>query len=150
MSNCKHGLEQNSCAYCKDMFDGMEFTHVFSSYKGNPIMEILKNGDPFWEDLPGAKKNFRFGTQKAHMLLDCIPIIQEFYHSKGIIPNITQPPIIVSNSIIECKVSRHVWNGHPYLKIVDDNMKVINFGLLKSKSIIELKHKIKHFIDNYS
>ena len=150
MSNCKHGLEQNSCTYCKDMFDGMEFTHVFSSYKGNPIMEILKNDEPFWEDLPGAKKNFRFGTNKAHMLLDCIPIIQEFYHSKGVIPNITDSQITVRNSIIGCKVVRHVSYVHPYLKIVDNNMNVINFGLLKSKSIIELKHMIKHFFDNYS
>jgi len=132
------------------MFDGMEFTHVFSSYKGNPIMEILKNDEPFWEDLPGAKKNFRFGTKKAHMLLDCIPIIQEFYHSKGIIPNITKSQITVRNSLIGCKVSRHVWYGHPYLRIVDDNMNLINFGLLKSKSIIELKDTIKHFFDNYS
>jgi hypothetical protein len=48
---------------------------------------IFLAGEPFWEDLPGAKTLFRFGSEKAHMVLNCMLIIHKFFQSDGRIPN---------------------------------------------------------------
>jgi hypothetical protein len=126
------------------------YTYKYSEqYMGIPIMEILKDGEPFWEDLPGAKTHFRFGIEKAYMLLNCMPKIKEFNESAGGIGiNVSQYRNENNIYNFQCNICRLYWNGHPYLKIED--CKTINFGLLKSESIIELEDEIKMFCDIYT
>ena len=160
MSNCIHGFAQGECAICekntekKNMYyvpqliskinnNEPRFTYNSSIYKGNLIMEIFKDGEPFWEDLPGAKKHFRFGSKKAHMILNCMPIIHKFFQSDGRIPNEENTD---ETSGLRCKIRRLYHKGNPYLKIEACD-KTLNFGLLKSKSIIELEREIKMFCD---
>jgi hypothetical protein len=66
------------CSHCKVPEGGMERNPRFSiresRFRGNPIVEVLKNGGPIhmWD------KHFRFGLRKAEMLLSCIELIREF------------------------------------------------------------------------
>lgn len=51
--------------------------------KVNPKIEILKNGNQFWDDLPGAKKPFKFDVYQAKRLLASMSVIKEFLSHEG-------------------------------------------------------------------
>ena len=126
------------------------YTYEYSKqYRGIPIMEILKDGEPFWEDLPGAITHFSFGIEKAYMMLNCMPIINEFYESAGR-TGINVDQYRNENNIynLQCNIRRRYYQMHPYLQIIYFNP--LNFGLLKSESIIELEDKIEKFCDTYA
>ena len=50
------------------------FTIKTSSYKGHPIVEVLKDGAP----IHIHDEHFRFGLSKAKMLLACLDVLKDF------------------------------------------------------------------------
>ena len=137
-----------------------EITHSFSTRRGrhfgNATIEILKDGDPFWEDLPGAKDHFRFGVEKAILILSCMREIKQFFDSeryKSVSPKRTE--IDNRNWRRSFDLFLHggfkrgdVWIDRPYLEIRGD--KNIAFGRLKAEAIILLEKELERFaIGNY-
>lgn len=120
-----------------------------------PLMEILKDGGPFWEDLPGAKRYFKFGIGKAETLLDAIPIIEIFNESKGREPNTPDPKIIENPKYCpRCSIRRYngfmkgtTWVDRPYLEA--SGYDLINFGILKSMAILEHQKAIEKFVNDF-
>lgn len=117
-----------------------------------PVLEILKDGKPFWEDFPWAKKHFRFGVEKALTLMTAFPVIEEFYNHDGREPNTPDPIKLKSSRYCPmCRIRRY--NGftrkgrfinRPYLEITGYD--TIRFGLLKAIAIIENREVIEDFI----
>ena len=129
-----------------------EFTIKRSRFHGSPTIEILKDGEPFWEDLPSAKKHFTFGVKKAILLLGCIDEIKNFVDSKGENP-VTFKPIGVKSQKwkTECELRRYdgfkrfgAWAERPYLEIQSET--TIRFGLLKAEAILLLQVEIQNFV----
>ena len=118
------------------------------------MIEVLQNGEPFWEELPGAKPHFRFGTTKAIQLLSCIETIKKFIDSSGKLPGISNPVEISSSKWkVECDLHYHDgfkkrggWIDRPYLKIIGE--KTIAFGLLKAEALVALQKEITDFVVN--
>jgi hypothetical protein len=69
------------CSHCQGTNQGTLENPRFSLKEdylnGSPVVEVLKNGGPvhFYDS------NFRFGVRKAQMLLACLEVLKEFYHS---------------------------------------------------------------------
>ena len=121
------------------------------------MIEILQDGKPFWEDLPGAKDHFRFGLKKATLILTCLDAIMDFYTSDGCKP---EAPIVISSKKWQtrCSVRRHEgferdgkWYDKPYLELEnpdeqDTRVRPLKFGYLKATAIVYLTHSIKEFV----
>ena len=130
-------------------------THVYSSklsiHRGRPIFEILKDGQPFWEDLPGAKDHFSFGIDKAVLLLICMPLIEQFLDSTDLDLKLLKPREMTdAASGDSCTITgypgfkRHgAWVEKPYLEIT--GKKKIAFGRLKADAISILQNEIRKF-----
>ena len=93
-----------------------------SKYRGSPTLDILKNGDSFFEDLPGAKEHFRFGVTKAIQILACLDVIKKFVDSGGV----EAAPQTITNKKwkVNLEVTQHqgfkknkIWVDRPYLEI---------------------------------
>jgi len=54
-----------------------------TTYKGNPILRLLKDGKPVFED---KIKGLQFGIKKAKMIIDTMAQIEIFFNSKGANP----------------------------------------------------------------
>lgn len=120
---------------------------------GNPVIEILKDGAAFWEDLPGAKQHFTFGITKAMMILSCMKWIQHFLDSPSSDLDLLQPKSVSSlewgNT---CTIQafpgfkrRGAWVEKPYLEISAGDTKIA-FGRLKAESLILLQNELKKFV----
>ena len=134
-----------------------KFTVEYSEHFGYSIIAILKDGKPFWEEIPEAKKNFRFGVKKAKMVVECIKIIRDFYSSGGKKP----ARDTYKNYSICYKEGFSInmrWKPYPYItlyrtnEIKDNDIIVIQkdsrslcFGRAKAKSLDILFKEIKDF-----
>jgi hypothetical protein len=132
-----------------------QFEIVHSRYRGSPTIELLKDGEPFWEDIPGAKKHFRFGVNKAILILACIKTIKEFNDSGGRRPTAKETRVHSKEWCIQCDLRRHkgfnkrgTWYDSPYLEIRAADS--IAFGQLKARAIVQHEKNIKRFVlENY-
>lgn len=70
------GLPRDGCIHCKGPRPKMPPKYELrpSSFKGNPIVEIFKDGGP----IHPYDERFRFGIKKARLMLAALPIVQEF------------------------------------------------------------------------
>lgn len=72
------GLDKRYCSHCLKQRRGTQenptFSILTSHYAGNPVVEILKDGGPIHR----YDEHFRFGCEKARMLLTCLPILRRF------------------------------------------------------------------------
>jgi hypothetical protein len=66
------------CAHChgqvRGTADNPQFSIVETSYYGNPVVEVLKNGGP----IHTHDTHFRFGRRKVEMLLAAMPALYDF------------------------------------------------------------------------
>lgn len=133
------------------------FSLIETKYRGNDVVEILKDGQAFWENIPGAVRHFGFGHKKAAAILLCMPVIERFADTEGRYPSEGH---YVEVQDKQNKRTYHVShersfctsNGrlicNPYLDIRQpDGDRVIKFGLLKATALLELKDKIETFVE---
>src|SRR5271165_674445 len=66
------------CSHCKGQARGTEqnpnFSIIESFYRGNPAIEVLKNGGPVHRH----DEHFQFGCRKARILIACLPALKIF------------------------------------------------------------------------
>ena len=69
------------CSHCQGYERGTADNPRFSLKEGHlngyPVVKVLKNGGP----VHIFDSNFRFGVRKAQMLLACVQVLREFWHS---------------------------------------------------------------------
>ena len=123
-----------------------------ATYKSNPILILLKDGEPVFDEAEHIK-GLRFGIKKAKMIINTMVQIEEFFNSKGVKPQkdseINIPP---SKYDISCYCIKYIGFPRggtiierPYLRIRSNNTR-IGFGLVKAEGLITLKDQIKDFI----
>lgn len=70
---------KTQCSHCQGSARGTPSSPRFSlresNFHGNPVVEVLRNGDQAvpWD------KDFRFGLRKAQMLIACVTELREFW-----------------------------------------------------------------------
>src|SRR6266852_2546169 len=71
-------MERRFCAHCQGTLRGTaenpNFSTIEYSYRGYPVVEILKNGG----QVHRHDKHFRFGCRIARILLTCLPELKTF------------------------------------------------------------------------
>ena len=130
-----------------------EYSLRHGRYKGSKVIEILKDGESFWEDIPGAQKHFSFGTRKAVLFLGAQKLIREFVDSEGALSEEVQHSVTAWG---DCQVifysgfeRKGKWVNRPYIRI-DDGSNNIGIGLLKSEAVLQHMGEIEKFAqDNY-
>ena len=71
--SCRHGMPPDRCSLCKAP-PGDHYELRRGSFEGNPVVEIMKNGGPVHRH----DEHFRFGLEKARLLLVAEPVIDQF------------------------------------------------------------------------
>ena len=117
-------------------------------------LEILKNDEPFWEDLPGAKRHFKINNNQAETILACLDTIRDFYYSNGKNPEAEIWHKFIHDKLkLPFKYYKHNgfhdssghWQNRPYIEL--SGFDHIQFGLLKSEGILK-RIKDKNFASN--
>lgn len=134
-----------------------KLTDVFTLHRGwfgsRPTAEILRNGEPFWEEIPEAKDHFSFGRRKAILILSCLDTIRDFHDSDGARPDAgeanpktnAEPPEEARVRNLSGFKLKGRWVDRPYLEI-RDKQKRIGLGMMKARAVLELEGEIRRFV----
>src|SRR3989442_3541350 len=73
---CDHtGLRKSYCSHCNPaIVPEPHYELRPSSYRGNPVVEVLKDGGP----VHPYDEHFRFGREKAKLIVAAMDLIEEF------------------------------------------------------------------------
>jgi hypothetical protein len=133
---------------------------LLKDFHGEPVLEILRNEEPWNDDLPFAVKlHFSFGVRKARAILHAESIIRSYVDSKGAEPRINTEVnlgYVPNTNISELKVSKFDSFdnalGHrvdrSYLKLVmgEDSLA---FGHTKAEALLILWDDIGRFVAQF-
>ncbi|MFC1701282.1 hypothetical protein ACFL1J_00805 [Pseudomonadota bacterium] len=131
------------------------FTFHLRWFKSRPTAEILRNGKPFWEELPWAKDHFSFGRRKAILLLSCLDTIRAFHDSDGVQPGPEEEKTTRNMETLKEIKIRYFngfklhgnWVDRPHLMVVENQIR-IGLGMMKARAILELEGEIIRFVDD--
>jgi len=123
------------------------------TYKDNPILILLKDGEPVFEEAEHIK-GLKFGIKKAKMIINAMAQIEEFLKGENP-PEDSKISIPPGKYDIKCYCKKYICFPRggttiikPYLKIWSDDTSItrIGFGLVKAEGLITLKDQIENFI----
>ena len=147
------------CSHCQGTARGTRDNPVFSvrefSFRGNPMVEILKDG----ASVGAWDSNFQFGLRKAEMLLACVPVLRKFWQS-GDEQRLKFQPQIVSSPENRLKIellvlmepdfprSDGVIIDRPFLRLqaVEPHREHIGVGALKCRAVCEVEDQLRDWI----
>lgn len=130
---------------------------VLKEFNGAPIFEILRNGQPWNDELPFAgKMHFSFGVRKARSLLQAEVIILQYVNSMGVEPrlmDVAELGYVPDTNILSLKVTKHGPFHNPAGILIDKNYLQLtmddehfSFGLTKAQAIVGLFADIRQFV----
>ena len=154
--DCKHGLNPESCIHCRQKTLPEEVMPQFSTkedkYKGNPILEILVNGNPWGETYPWDG-HFRFGEINAKLILLFSDLIKEFVDTdskRPVFGTTISRPGQKYNCTCVTSPSFNRSNGRdvylPFMKLISGEFS-IGFGTTKAKALIAVWGDIERFVN---
>jgi hypothetical protein len=131
---------------------------VERSFKGNPTIEILREGQPWGEDHVGPE-HFSFGITKLRMLRAALPILETFVESRGSKPwpgEMQKATDLTGSGIVSVEVHKHddfcrrdgAQIGQPYLKLINGKTSV-GLGLKKCEAILDLWPRLEGFLASH-
>jgi hypothetical protein len=128
-----------------------------SLFKGYPVINILENGKPFYEDNDKKRiKDYSFGIKKSIVIISNIQLIKQFVESNGnnIESNIefdfSNDKYCLSGTYIKYDDflrSDGININKPYLQFMSSAN--IAFGLHKAQAFLELQSDIERFIQKH-
>jgi hypothetical protein len=133
------------------------YKQVLKEFNGSPIFEILRNGQPWNDELPFAgKMHFSFGVKKARSLLRAEVIIRQYVGSIGFEPrlmDVADLGYVPDTNIRSLKVTKHGPFHNPSGILIDKNYlqltmdeEQFSFGLTKAQAIVGLFDDIRQFV----
>ncbi len=131
-----------------------QFTTAQRLFRGNPVLEVLVNGQSWGVTFP-FDGHFRFGVQKARLILVFTDLIEKFVETGGIRPSFNTPISRTDlkynlNSPCICTTfpgftrSEGQYINSPYMQL-KSGVLAIGFGLKKAEALIEVWNNIKAF-----
>jgi hypothetical protein len=120
------------------------------------MVEILRNDEPWGEDIEVGQKHFSFGREKAKLVLASWSLIEEYVSSNGTDPKVdvmnkvyvhdsffgyaavvkrpefVRDEKVIRKNYLEFSFGRNKWN----------------FGLSKAEALLLFKEKIEYVADN--
>ena len=133
------------------------YTPVLKEFNGAPVFEILRNGQPWNDELPFAgKKHFSFGVKKARSIIQAEALIRQYVSSIGAEPrllDVADLGYVHDTNIRSLKVTKHGPFHNPagilidknYLQLTMDDEK-LSFGLTKAQAVVGLFDDIRQFV----
>ncbi len=150
------------CSHCQGTELGTDANPRFSVrsgyFDGFPVVEVLKNGGP----IHMYDNSFRFGIRKALMLLACMEVLREFWHSTD------EERLLFKPRLIEDR--RHGLRVHIYVEMHPDfelstgarvdrpwlrlkasppDKEHIGLGMLKCRAVCEVKEDLEKWLRSY-
>jgi hypothetical protein len=134
------------------------FSVVSGSFKGNPTIEILRDGQPWGEDNVGPE-HFSFGITKLRMIRAALPIVEKFVESRGGDPwpdQVHKVTDVTGSGIVSAEVHKHEdfsrRDGQqislPYLRLVSGKTS-LGVGLKKCEAILDLWPHLDGFLASH-
>ena len=128
------------------------FSCEISEFKGNPMLVVLCNGQPWGTTYP-TDPEFQFGRTKALMILAIRDLLEEFDRTEGLdaaqiqreLPN---APGLTRSLVIKGSAGFDAPNGHhvdkPFLTLTSGKTK-ISFGVTKAHALLAVWQDIEKF-----
>ena len=128
------------------------FSTEISEFKGNPMLVVLCNGQPWGTTYP-TDPEFQFGKTKARMILAVRDVLEEFDRTEGSdaaqiqrelpnAPGLTRPLVIKGSAGFDAP------NGHyvekPYLKLECGGTS-LSLGVTKAHALLFVWQDIEKF-----
>jgi hypothetical protein len=134
-----------------------KYTPILKQFNGSPVMEILRNDQPWNDDLPFAgKMHFSFGVRKARSLLHAEVIIRQYVTSMGVEPrlmDVADLGYVPDTNIRSLKVTKHGPFHNPAGILIDKNYlqlsmddEQFSLGLTKAQAIVCLFDDVRRFV----
>lgn len=135
----------------------MQYSVLERSHMGNPVLEILGDGQPWGTDRVGPE-HFSFGIIKARMIRAAIPVITQFVDSLGGNPWPGQTQSVTDGTrsgVITVEVAKkddfqRVGGGQvnqPYLELRSGKTS-LGLGVRKCQAILDLWPRIDAFLSD--
>lgn len=133
------------------------YTPVLKEFNGAPVFEILRNGQPWNDELHFAgKTHFSFGVRKARSIIHAESLIRQYVSSMGAEPrlmDVADLGYVPDTNIRSLKVTKHGPFHNPagilidknYLQLTMDDEK-LSFGLTKAQAVVGLFDDIRQFV----
>jgi hypothetical protein len=130
---------------------------VLKEFNGAPVFEILRNGQPWNDELHFAgKTHFSFGVRKARSIIHAEVLIRQYVSSMGAEPrlmDVADLGYVPDTNIRSLKVTKHGPFHNPagilidknYLQLTMDDEK-LSFGLTKAQALVGLFVDIRKFV----
>lgn len=134
-----------------------KYTPILKQFNGAPVMEILRNDQPWNDDIPFAgKMHFSFGVRKARSIIHAEVLIRQYVSSMGAEPrlmDVADLGYVPDTNIRSLKVTKHGPFHNPagilidksYLQLTMDDEQ-FSFGLTKAQAIVCLFDDIRQFV----
>ena len=130
---------------------------VLKEFNGAPVFEILRNGQPWNDELHFAgKTHFSFGVRKARSLIHAETVIRQYVSSMGSEPrmlDVADLGYVPDTNIRSLKITKHGPFHNPagilidksYLQLTLDDEQ-FSFGLTKAQAVVGLFDDIRLFV----
>jgi len=130
---------------------------VLKEFNGAPVFEILRNGQPWNDELHFAgKTHFSFGVRKARSIIHAEAIIRQYVSSMGSEPDLMDVAdlgYVPDTNIRSLKVTKHGPFHNPAGILIDKNYlqltmddEQFSFGLTKAQAIVGLFDDVRRFV----
>jgi hypothetical protein len=130
---------------------------VLKEFNGAPVFEILRNGQPWNDDLPFAgKMHFSFGIRKARSIIHAEALIRQYVSSIGAEPrllDVADLGYVPETNIRSLKATKCGPFHNPAGILIDKNYlqltmddEQFSFGLTKAQAVVGLLDDIRQFV----
>jgi hypothetical protein len=134
-----------------------KYTPILKQFNGAPVMEILRNDQPWNDDIPFAgKMHFSFGVRKARSIIHAEVTIRQYVSSMGAEPrlmDVADLGYVPDTNIRSLKVTKHGPFHNPAGILIDKNYlqltmddEQLSFGLTKAQAVVGLFDDIRQFV----
>ncbi len=129
------------------LYKAKRFSAKESSFNGFPMLEIMEYNEPYNSPYD---EHFRFGIEKAKMIVNCFSFLEDFANSGGVSKDLkVATPYVVKGKYTITKFNEFKGRygrtvEEPYIKIEYKN-RSIGIGIKKARILLQIESDISKF-----
>jgi hypothetical protein len=148
----KTRLPKEWCAHCNSVdATSLVYELVEGSFQGSPTIEVLRDGGPIHE----FDKNFRFGLEKAKLILGAMKAIESFSNGLSVQSKAYSDPNTGANTMVHVEPhsdftrsdGRHVEAPWLRLESIPQSYVKIGIGYQKALACLFLKDELRAWVE---